>query len=83
MGHIDTCLGTLRRLIAEGDTNGIQLAEAAIDEYWAAIPPQAKKSGLHYIQQILIDQYQTDSPKSRDFADSIDAYIQKKLEPET
>ena len=53
MGHVDTCLETLRRLIAAGDMNGIPLAEAAIEEYWAATPVKARKSGLLYIQQIL------------------------------
>jgi hypothetical protein len=35
---IDTCLDSLRRLIAAGDPKGILLAENAIDEYWAATP---------------------------------------------
>jgi hypothetical protein len=51
MGHIDSCLGALRRLIANGDMSGIPLVKAAIEEYWAATPAKARKSGLLYIQQ--------------------------------
>ena len=39
MGHIDNCLGTLRRLIAAADMNGIPIAENAIEEHWTATPP--------------------------------------------
>jgi hypothetical protein len=79
MGRIDDCLNILRRLIVAGDTNGIQMAENAIEEYWAATPIRARKSGLLYIQQILRDQRDAFSPNSRDFAVTIDAYIEKKL----
>jgi hypothetical protein len=79
MGHIDNCLDMLRRLIAAADTNGIQMAEDAIEKYWAATPIRARKSGLLYIQQILHDQRDAASPNSRDFAVTVDAYIEKKL----
>ena len=79
MGHIDSCLDTLRRLITSGDMNGLPLAETAIEEYWAATPLRAKKSGLLYIQQILHDRRDTVSRGSRDFADTVDAYIERKL----
>jgi hypothetical protein len=79
MGHIDGCLGALRRLIANGDMSGIPLVKAAIEEYWAATPAKARKSGLLYIQQILHDQRGALSPQSRDFAVTVDAYIEKKL----
>jgi len=55
MGHIDTCLGILRRLIAKGDIKGVPLAERAINEYWDGDPyssqrertavPAARRSG--------------------------------------
>jgi hypothetical protein len=72
-------LGTLRRLITAGDMNGILLAESAIEDYWAATPAKARKSGLLYIQQILHDRCDALSPQSRDFAISVDAYIERKL----
>jgi hypothetical protein len=80
MGHLDTCLETLRRLIAAGDANGIPLAEAAIEEYWGATPAKARKSGLLYMQQILHDRRDALSPQSRDFAMTVDAFIEQKLE---
>jgi hypothetical protein len=55
MGHIDTCLGILRRLIAKGDINGIPLAERAINEYWDATSAQVRKSGLRFLQQDVLD----------------------------
>jgi hypothetical protein len=70
MTQIEICLGTLRRLITAGDVNGLSLVGAAIEEYWAATPAKARRSGLLYIQQILHDQ--------RD-ALSVDACIEKKL----
>jgi hypothetical protein len=47
-------LDSLRRLIAAGDPNSILLAENAIDEYWAATPVPARKSGLSYVRQIVV-----------------------------
>jgi hypothetical protein len=69
----------LRLLIGAGDMNGIPLAEAAIEEYWAATPIKARKSGLLYIQQILHDRRDALSAQSKDFAVTVDAYIEKKL----
>jgi hypothetical protein len=69
----------LRRLIAAGDTNGIPLAERAIAEYWEGTPPRARKSGLLYMQQILREQRDTLSRESGDFADTVDAYIERML----
>ena len=79
MTHIYTCLDTLRRLIAAGDTSGIPLAEKVIEEYWEATPSRARKSGLLFIQQILHERSDALSRESRDFADTVDAYFEKKL----
>ena len=79
MTHIETCLDTLRHLITAGDPNGISLGEEAIEEYWAATPQRARKSGLLYIQQILQDRRNTLSRESRDFADTVDACFERKL----
>ena len=72
MGHIDICLEGLCRLIRTGDRNGIQMAENAIEEYWAATPAKARKSGLLYIQLILQDQRDAFDPQSKNFAAAID-----------
>jgi hypothetical protein len=79
MRHIDDCLDALRRLIAEGDANGLPQAEEAIESYWAATPVRARKSGLLYIQQILHSQRDALTGDSRPFADTVDACIEKKL----
>jgi hypothetical protein len=79
MTHIETCLDTLRRLIASGDPSSIPLAEKAIEEYCLVTPLRARKSGLLYIQQILHDRLDTLSRESRDFADTVDAYLERKL----
>lgn len=80
MGYIETCLDRLRDLITSGKTNDLRTAEKAIEEYWAATPVRARKSGLLYIQQILHDELgAVADPKSREFAAFVDAYIEKKL----
>jgi len=82
MPHLDTCLGTLRRLIARGDLNGIPLAERAINEYWDATPKKARKSGLRLIQQDVLDQWNAVFGDQRNFAETVNADIEKKLEAE-
>jgi hypothetical protein len=79
MGHIDACLGILRRLIAKGDLNGIPLAERAINEYWDATRAEARKSGLRYLQQDVIATRNAVTGDHRNFADTVNAYIEKKL----
>ena len=79
MGHIDTCLGILRRLIAKGDINGIPLAERAINEYWDATSAQVRKSGLRFLQQDVLDQRDAVTGDHRNFADTVNAYIETKL----
>jgi hypothetical protein len=79
MGHIDTCLGILRRLIAKGDVNGIPLAKRAINEYWDAAPVQARESGLRFVQQDVLNQRNAVTGDHRNLADTVNAYIEKKL----
>ena len=79
MGHIDTCLGILRRLIAKGDVNGIPSAKGAINEYWDAAPVQARESGLRFVQQDVLGQRNAVTGDHRNLADTVNAYIEKKL----
>jgi len=51
MPCLNDCQEILRRLIADGDTNGIPLAERAINEYLDATPSNARKSGLRLLQE--------------------------------
>jgi hypothetical protein len=82
MGHIDTCLGILRQLIAKGDINGVPLAERAINEYWDATPIQARESGLRFLQQDVLDLRNAVLGDQRNFAEVVNAYIEKKLATE-
>ncbi|MCA1458952.1 hypothetical protein I6F35_38550 [Bradyrhizobium sp. BRP22] len=41
-------------MIAKGDLNCIPLAERAINEYWDATLPRARKSGLQLVQQDVL-----------------------------
>jgi hypothetical protein len=80
MGHLDTCLGVLRRLIAKGGAKGIPLAERAINEYLEVTPVRARKSGLQFLQQDILNQRNAVLGGHRNFADAVKAYIEKKLE---
>jgi hypothetical protein len=79
MPHLEDCKGILRRLIAKGDVNGIPLAERAINEYLAATPVAAQKSGLRVLQQDVLDQRNAVLGAQRNFADTVNAYIERKL----
>jgi hypothetical protein len=82
MPHLDTCLGILRRLIVQGDPNGIPLAERAIDEYWDVTPATARKSGLRFLQQDILAQHNAVVGVQRSFAETVNACIEKKLAEE-
>ena len=73
-------IGILRRLIAKGHANGIPLAERAINEWWDVTPAHARKSGLRFLQQDVLDQRSAVLGDQRNFADAVNAYIEKKLE---
>lgn len=66
-------------MIARGEVNGIPLAERAINEYWNAIPDQARKSGLRLLQQDVLAQRNAVVGDQRSFADTVNDYIEKKL----
>jgi hypothetical protein len=82
MPHFDTCRGILRRLIAKGDTNGIALAERAINEYLEATPPRARTSGLRLLQQDVLTQRDAVLGAPHNIADTVNSYIEKKLRGE-
>ncbi|WP_426613803.1 hypothetical protein [Bradyrhizobium sp. McL0616] len=79
MPHLQTCQAVLRRLIARGDPNAISLAERAVNEYLEATPSGARKSGLRLIQQDVLAQYNAVLGVQRSFAETVNAYIEKKL----
>jgi hypothetical protein len=79
MPKLNDCQEILRRLIAEGDVNGIPLAERAINEYLDATPANARKSGLRLLQEDVLIQRDAVLGDQRSFADTVNDYIEKKL----
>jgi hypothetical protein len=79
MPNLEICVDILRRLIAKGETNGIPLAERAINEYLDATPAGARKSGLRLLQEDVLTQRNAVTGNRRLFADTVNAFIEKKL----
>ena len=82
MPYLNDCQEILRRLIAKGDINDIPLAERAINEYLAATPANARKSGLRFLQEDVLIQHNVIVGNQHSFADTVNAYIEKKLADE-
>ena len=80
MKPVDKCLAILRTLIDQGQTNGITIAEKAINEYLASLPDSAKKSRLQDVQLVVqAHRNSADTVPQRAFADTVSAYIEKRL----
>ena len=82
MPFLNDCQEILRRLIAKGDINGLPLAERAINEYLAATPANARKSGLRLMQEDVLIQRNAVVGNQHSFADTVNAYLEKKLADE-
>ncbi|QPF93754.1 hypothetical protein [Bradyrhizobium commune] len=82
MPGLADCLSFLRLLIARGDPKGIPLAENAIDDYLAMAPISARRSGLRTLQQDAWELHGTAVGVQRSFAETVDAYIERKLSEE-
>jgi len=79
MVDLDKCLESLRSLIAEAHTNGIQMAQKVIEEYLAATPPSAQKEGLESVQQAVQTHRDDATGVHRSFADVVNDYIEEKM----
>jgi hypothetical protein len=77
MPYLNDCQEILRRLIAKGDINGIAPAERAINEYLAATPANARKSGLRLLQEDVLIRRNVVVGNQHSFADTVNAYIEK------
>jgi len=78
MTPIDTCLQTLKVLIAVGEVHQIVLAEQAIDGLMAANIGSAHKiETLTVLEGKLISARRDATGQSADFADTVFAYIDK------
>ena len=82
MPHLGACKTILRKLIAKGDPNGIQLAERAINEYWDVTLEKGRKSGLRLIQLDVLEQRNAVIGAQHNFAQTVNDYIEKKLRDE-
>ena len=79
MAPLDKCMGDLRRLIAIADTNGIGMAERAVDEFLAVTPVVARQAGLNSVQQVVTTHRDAASGIQRNFADTVNDYIEKQM----
>jgi len=74
MGPLDKCLSVLRPLIVEGHTNGVAMAERAIDEFLAA-----RKGALRNVREVVQTHQEATSGDERSFADKVNDYIEEKM----
>ncbi|RXG88032.1 hypothetical protein [Bradyrhizobium zhanjiangense] len=82
MSGLADCQSLLRLLIARGDPQAIPLAENAIDQYLAITPAGARGRGLCELQRDASDQHRAAVGVQRSFAETVDAYIARKLAEE-
>ena len=77
MAPIDKCLAVVRTLIGQGQSNGIGIAEKAINEYVDSLPVSTRKSGLQDVQ-LVVETHRGSAPfaPQRAFADAVPAYIE-------
>lgn len=77
MEHINKCTSVLRPLIAVGDTNGVPLAENALNEMVAVTPAREKRAALEHVQSVVQAHRDEASGIQLGFADTVNDYIEK------
>ena len=82
MPGLADCLSFLRLLIARGDPKAISSATGAIDDYLEMAPVSIRRSGLRALQQDAWDLHDSGVGVQRSFAETVDAYIERKLAEE-
>ena len=82
MPGLADCVSLLRLLIARGDPKGIPVATGATDDYLEMAPVSIRRSGLRVLQQDAWDLHGTAVGVQRSFAETVDAYIARKLAEE-
>ncbi|QQO17030.1 hypothetical protein JJB99_13235 [Bradyrhizobium diazoefficiens] len=80
MPGLAECQNLLRLLIARGDPKAIPLAKGAIDQYLNTAPLSGR--GLRVLQRDALDQHSAAVGVQRSFAETVDAYIERKLAEE-
>ena len=77
MEHVHKCTAVLRPLIAEGEPNGIPLAEKAINDLMDATPGPRQKASLESVQAIVQAHRDAAEGSQLRVADTINDYIEK------
>ncbi len=77
MEHVDKCTSALRPLIAEGEPDGIPLAEKAINDLIYATPAAHQKASLESVRAHVQAQRDAAEGSQLGFADTINDYIEK------
>ena len=78
MENVHKCTSTLRPLIAEAKTNGIPLAENAINELVALTPVPQQRDALESVRLVVKAHRDAAAAGSQcDFADTVNNYIEK------
>lgn len=82
MPGLADCQSLLRLLIARGDPRAVPLAKGAIDQYLNTPPASLRGRGLRVLQCDALDQHGAAVGVQRSFAETVDAYIERKLADE-
>jgi hypothetical protein len=82
MPGLAECQSLLRLLIARGDPRAIPLAKGVIDQFLNTAPVSARGRGLLVLQRDALDQHDAAVGVQRSFAETVDAYIERKLAEE-
>src|SRR5689334_16827984 len=78
MENVHKCTSVLRPLIAEAKTNGIPLAENAINELVAITPAPQQRDALESVRSVVKAHRDAAGSGSQcDFADTVNDYIEK------
>jgi hypothetical protein len=78
MDHVRKCADILRPVIAEGHSNGLPLAERALNEMVEKAPAEDRRSSLESVRQIVEEHGRAGGLGSHlSIADTINNYIEK------
>ena len=77
MENIHKCTSALRPLIAEAKTDGIPLAENAINELVATTPAPERRDALESVRSAVKAHCDADTNSQFDFANTVNDYIER------
>ena len=77
MEQVTKCTSALRLLLARGETNGIPLAEKALDDLVEATPKVQQRVALDDVRAVVEEHRVTAEGHQLGFADAVNDYIEK------